>query len=182
MIDTISDLDLFELLKLEDQKAYQKLFKRYFKKLCHFVFNYVKTKEVAEEVVLDVFYKIWEKRNTLIINNFSYYIYTSVKNRALEYLKKDKIVFQDVEDLTDTIVAQQADPQQQMINTELENRLKILVDKLPEQRRIIFIMNRYNGLKYKEIAQLLELSERTIENQMARAVAQLKEMYTKKSF
>ncbi len=178
-MEIISDNDLLIRIKADDEKAFQKLFKRYYSRLYYYSFSFVKTKEIAEEAVMDIFFAIWEKRKALLISNFAFYIYASVKYKSLEYKKKKKVIFDELETVSNNSSINEHDPEQKMIFAEFENRIDSLVNQLPPQRKLVFMLNRVDGLKYKEISQLLEISLRTVEKHMYDAVFQLKDLLSK---
>jgi RNA polymerase sigma-70 factor (ECF subfamily) len=137
----------------------------------------VKSPQVVEEIVSDVFCSIWQHRNKITeIDNFEGYLYTITKNRALYYLKHDnKILLTDLDlDLiSDEISSHDENPEFMAIDNEFSIAFKNAVDELPEKCRLIFLLAREERLKYKEIAEKLSISEKTVNAQMVLAIKKL---------
>lgn len=174
----ILDEELFRRIKNNDSLALKKLYTKYYASLCYFSAKFVKSSLIAEEVVSDVFLNIWLKREKIEIKaSLKIYLYTSVRNRSLNYLKQIKIDFEDLDaaDRENHVSEFGAD---RIINyEELNDKINTLLKQLPEKREIVFRMNRVNGLSYKEIAEILSISINTVQNQMVRAVKFLSDQY-----
>ena len=171
-----TEQDLINLLKKGNAGAFEKVFKTYFKNLHAYAFNILESPILAGEVVQQVFYKIWEKKGNLNIHtSMKAYLYKSVYNECMLQMKKKKnkdaylshILKQDYNKL-----AQGAS--EKIETTELEIRLQKALNELPEQCRTIFQMNRFEGLKYQEIASQMGLSLKTIESHMGKALKRLR--------
>jgi RNA polymerase sigma-70 factor (ECF subfamily) len=176
----ISEYDIFELSKRianNDQLAYRQLFIRFYAKLIRFVFSITKNKELAEEIVSDVFINVWRRRSNLEeINNLKLYLYVSAKNITFNYLKKlhrEKI--EDLDAIEIEPEAPFADPGQAMITREMNLRLKSAINELPPRCKLIFILVKEDGLSYKDAAKLLNLSVSTIDNQLSIALKKIAE-------
>ncbi|MEX2573614.1 MAG: RNA polymerase sigma-70 factor [Balneolaceae bacterium] len=165
---------LLKRIKENDQKALEDLFDRYYYRLCDFVFQFVRSFDLTEEVVSDVFFKIWKSRHKLdIADNFKSYIYTSTRNQALNYLQKEQ---RDQVSLDESIVENsfyKSHQDEELIYQELENRIEILINTLPPRRKQIFKLSRLEGFTYKEIAEILSISVYTVQNQMTLGIKQL---------
>jgi RNA polymerase sigma-70 factor (ECF subfamily) len=160
---------------LNNPIEFEKFFKEKYRSLCFVANRYVKDINTAEEIVQDVFVKIWEKRNQIVINgSISAYITTSVKNNCLNYLKHVSIVktFERTE-LT-RLSIDSSDNEEEMLDIELESAILKAIAELPPQRKKVFMLSRVDGLKYHEIAEKLGLSVKTIEAQMGKALKQLR--------
>jgi RNA polymerase sigma-70 factor (family 1) len=161
----------------DDPIAYKELFMLYHKRLVSFSSTITRSKESAEEVVSDVFLKIWVNRNTLSrIDNFHLYIYVITKNLSINRLLKDNK--EKVFSLDETVVDVQnvySDPEQLMISAEMQKRVRIAIQSLPSKCKLIFKLIREDGLKYREVAELLHLSLKTVENQMTIALKKISE-------
>ena len=156
----------------DDALAYKELFVLYHSKLVQFSTSITHSKESAEEVVSDVFLKIWNTRiNLTRIENFHLYVYIVTKNASINCLlrqKKNKAF-----SLDETVVEFRSiysDPEQLMITGEMFRRLSNAINGLPPKCRMIFKLIKEDGLKHKEVAQLLNLSIKTVENQMTIAL------------
>ncbi|MBE9509723.1 MAG: RNA polymerase sigma-70 factor [Bacteroidetes bacterium] len=152
------------------------LFKENFTALTGFARKYVKDIDTSKEITHDVFINLWEKRNEIDSEKpLRSYLFTSVRNRCLNYIRDHK-KFDKTENITGnpgySQLAEDSDPVQIM---ELEERINLVIDSLPDKCREIFIMNRFRDLKYAEIAKKLDISVKTVEGQMSRALKTLRE-------
>lgn len=158
-----------------DQAAYRELFLRFQPRLKKFVYSLVHTQEVAEEIVSDVFVRIWVKRQTLdYIHNLKLYLYVAAKNLALNYLRREKKQETiDLNDLQVELVSANLMPDEWMITREMARKLEISIQNLPPKCKVIFKLIKEDGLKQREVAELLNLSVKTVENQLALAVKKI---------
>ncbi len=158
-----------------DAAAYKKLFLYYHPRLLTFSFAITHCKESSEEVVSDVFLKIWCNRTGLLeIENINLYVYISTKNTSLNYLAKQKRERVFSLDNTKTEFKSIAcNPEQLMITSEMYKRLLAAIKQLPPRCQLIFKLIKEDGLSYKEVAELLHLSVKTIEAQMGIALRKL---------
>lgn len=157
-------------------QEFERLFKEHFKSLYAYAFTILKNEAVAEETVQNVFYKIWEKKvPDTIQTSLKAYLYKAVYHESLNYLKHQKIKAQyqlHVMHQSKNEIDQAAS--RKMMVKELEERLRVALNALPQQCRTIFQMSRFDGLKYQEIADQLGISVKTVENQMGKALKQLR--------
>jgi len=170
------DIDglIMRVIEGDDYFAFELLFKKMYSPLCQFCIKFVKSPEVAEELVSDVFYSIWKNRNRLIISSPKAYLFTSVRNKAFDHLRKvKKEVHCDLENATN-IPADTANSQEILVLRELTASMEKSVSRLPKQCRLIYELSRDQGLKYKEIATILQVSVKTVETQMGRALKHLR--------
>lgn len=157
-----------------DEAAYKELFLVFFKSLSQFACSFVRSHEVAEEIVSDVFIKIWKKRSGLPrINNLKLYLFVSTKNLSLNYLKSQNKTISPAEHYQVQIQSIYFDPEQLMITAEMMGRVQKAIRQLPHRCQLIFKLVKEDGLKYREVAALLNLSVKTVENQMATATKKL---------
>jgi RNA polymerase sigma-70 factor (ECF subfamily) len=177
----IPETELLIKLKTGDKKAFEILFNQYFNALCHFGYNYVKSIEIAEDIVEDLFFRLWENRETLLLTiSIKSYLYKSVHNQCLDFLKAEKVrenykksYSKGLLDVQKSLACQNSNDQ--LFGDELQVKIQTAIDSLPEQCRRIFMMSRFDELKYSEIAEKLGLSVNTIEKQMSRALHKLRE-------
>lgn len=158
-----------------DQHAFAQLFISCNPFLLQFAHSIIKNKELAEEIVSDVFIRIWQKRASIEqVENFKLYLYISIKNTALNYLsrhyRKDTI---SIDEMSMNIPTSRYNPEQLLITTELARKISEEIQKLPPGCKIIFKLAKEDGLKYNEIASLLNISVKTIDNQMAIALKKI---------
>jgi len=162
-----------------DTKAYEILFKYYYPKLTLFANRFVNDIDNAEEIAGEVFATLWEKRamlnNTVCIRA---YLYKSTQNRCLNYLKHQKIenlyiTYLQKNNLINTCAA---DTESCYNDKELAVQIKAAIDSLPGKCRQVFIMSRYEGLKYRDIALTLNISTKTVERHMGIALERLRKL------
>jgi RNA polymerase sigma-70 factor, ECF subfamily len=178
----ISDEELFQRIKSNDAIALRILFNKYFPALCSFALKFVKTTDLAEEAVSDVFTNVWLKRKKIEIKtNPKTYLYGAVRNQSLNYLKKKYISFEEIETVVKENKASDLDADRFIAYEELKEDMDIVLQQLPEKRQLIFRMNRIDGLSYKEIAEILSLSIHTVQNQMVAAVKFLTNLQQRRS-
>jgi len=159
----------------DDAIAYKELFLLYHAKLISFSSSITKSKESAEEVISDVFLKLWIKRSSLTrVSNFHLYIYIITKNLSINYLLKQK---RETTFSFDHAVVEfkscYQDPEESLISAEMIQRLQIAIQALPPKCQLIFKLVKEDGLKYKDVAELLNLSHKTVENQMTIALKKI---------
>lgn len=158
-------------------KAYKSLYELLSEGLYRFSYSMVRSSEVAEEIVSDVFIKVWQMRSRLAeIDNLRVYLYTIARNFSLNYLARNadgRVVGLDT--LEGSIFVDGSDPADRCISADLANQMRRIVQQLPPQCRVIFQLVREEGLRYKEVADILELSPYTVRNQMAIAIQKLGE-------
>lgn len=164
------DIDLLMRLREGDKLAFEIIFKRYYAPMVLFALNYLHDKDRSESIVQDVFVKFWEKRFALEVSSLQGYLVVSVRNRCHNELKRQGVV-RSYEKSVEPDVA--IWPQyQDMQSVEQINRI---IEELPPRRKIIFKMSRIEGLRYKEIAEKLTISPKTVEVQMGKALKYLRE-------
>ncbi|ULQ57188.1 RNA polymerase sigma-70 factor [Flavihumibacter rivuli] len=153
------------------QLGFEQVFKTYFKPLHAYAFTIVKDEVAAEEMVQNVFLKLWEKRNTLDIHRSgTAYLYRSVYHECLNYLQHLKVRAAHASYEAARQQDVDGNAQQRVELTELQGHIDRALNELPEQCRTIFQMSRFEELKYHEIADKLGLSIKTVENQMGKAL------------
>ena len=156
----------------DDSAAYKKLFLHFHSRLLTFSYAITHCKESSEEAVSDMFLKVWNIRQTLLqIENFPLYLYISTKNTSLNYLAKQKRA--QVFSLEETKTEFQSlyyDPEQLMITAEMFKRIFNAIQQLPPKCQLIFKLVKEDQLTYKEVAELLHLSVKTVESQMTIAL------------
>jgi RNA polymerase sigma-70 factor (family 1) len=173
----IGDIDhlLARVLEHDDYEAFEKLFIFNYSPLRNFCKKIVHVNEVAEELVSEVFLKIWSNRKHIVIaSSPKSYLYTAVRNISFDHLRKEKhSIMTDLEEAA-AVPCDCLDPQRCSEFEELQERVERAVNKLPRQCKLVFQMSRDRGMKYNEIAEMLQLSVKTIETQMGRALKSLR--------
>jgi RNA polymerase sigma-70 factor (ECF subfamily) len=161
----------------DDEPAYREVFLRYYRPLVDFALSYIPYRALAEEVVSDVFIKIWERRKTITqIQNLRVYLYVSTKNTALNYLDRQKRnEFLNLDELRHEEPSPFLDPEQIMISAEMMKRIKQAIQSLPPRCKLVFKLVREDELPYREVAEILDISIKTIDNQLAIALRKISE-------
>ncbi|MBG9375314.1 RNA polymerase sigma-70 factor [Panacibacter sp. DH6] len=152
------------------------LYKCFHKRLLHFSRLLTRSNEIAEEVVDDVFVKLWSRREKVKdIDNITVYLYIAVKNQSLNALsrKAQQLVAESFDYLDIDMGEAVGDPAALMITGEMMQQMQKAVDELPPRCKMIFKLVREDGLKYKEVSQILNISVNTIDVQMAIAVKRI---------
>jgi RNA polymerase sigma-70 factor (family 1) len=159
-----------------DTQAFRQIFDLLFVNLTGFSFSFVQSKEAATEVVDEIFVQLWTKRhNILHIDDLRVYLYTATKNASLNYLaKRAKQIQLEPYDHLEVQIADNNSPEQLMISKETLKKIKQAIESLPPRCKLIFKLVREDGLKYNEVAKILNLSHKTIDNQMVIAVSRIK--------
>lgn len=159
----------------DDVAAYKKLFFHFFLPLKSFSFSILKTKEIAEEVVSDVLIEIWGRRKQLPgIEDLKMYLYVSVRNASLRKLQQtQKTTVLSLDELEVEFASADPDAEASLITSELAKKIELAIDQLPPQCKIIFKLAKEDKLKYKEIAVLLNISVKTIDNQLSTALKKI---------
>jgi RNA polymerase sigma-70 factor, ECF subfamily len=152
------------------------LFRTYYQPLCNYAYTFLQDKEDAEEIVQSTFLLVWEKRDTLAIRtSVKPYLYAMVRNACLNVIKHEQIK-QKFAGEEMALADRGHDSVNHVIATnELENRIKAALEELPEQCRLVFKLSRFEELKYAEIAQQLNISIKTVENHMGKALKIMRE-------
>ena len=173
---TSTDRELFAGFRAGDQLGFELLFKRYFEGLSHYAFRYLKDNQAAEDVVQDVFFKLWNKREQLRAEiEIKPYLFIAVKNTSLNQIKSNSRISDVDDDHFGNMVVNNRTAADDMELHELEMRVKQVIDTLPPKCREVFILSRYEEKSYKEIAEHLNISVKTVENQMGKALKRLRE-------
>ncbi|MDR3695920.1 RNA polymerase sigma-70 factor [Mucilaginibacter sp.] len=175
----INKPDIFSLWKQicfdDDLKSFELLFHALNARLIKFCVFYIRQKEAAEEIVSDVFVKCWESRKNLTgVVNPETYLFVAVKNQSLNYLKKySNIHVVQIEESNEVEFINTFDPAKELERKELHFLLDQAIASLPQQACIVFRLIREDGMKYKEVAEILNISPRTVQTQLFRAMKKL---------
>ena len=174
--DFITDEQALLKLAEGDLVAYRFLFDRYFPDLCNFLNIYLHSKEFSQEVALEIFEFVWEKRETLQIRaTFRSFLFSSAKNRAISHYRREhRVVFTSL-DIEDSRLSEEIVSPHYMEDKELRELIEAAIEKLPEQSRKIYIMAREENLSHKEIAERLGITPKTVENHVGIALKKLRE-------
>ncbi|MDR1153612.1 MAG: RNA polymerase sigma-70 factor [Bacteroidales bacterium] len=179
-------LDIWiDALKRGDEKAYRQLYDRYYDQLCLLAFQYVRESFLAESLVGDVIYHIWENRETLTIHtSLKAYLVKAVQNRCINYLehlrvrrKSEQKLAQQQEERQQDYISDFDYPLARLIALELEDSITKAIDSLPAECREVFRLSRMEELSYSEISERLGISVNTVKYHVKNALAQLREQF-----
>jgi len=159
------------LLAQRDEAAFEQMFKTHFKRLHAYAFTILRDEIQAEEMVQQVFFKLWERNENLsLTGSVSSYLYRAVHNESLNYIKHQKVRSNHQLNVAYSMKNEVEHPAKKIMAGELEKKIHLALNELPEQCRTIFQMSRFDELKYREIADKLGISVKTVESQMSKAL------------
>lgn len=159
-----------------DREAFKALFQTYAEPLCTFAEQYTESSEIAEELVQDLFLKIWEdRRDWSPSGSVKSYLYTATRNLALDYLKHERVVDEWREGRSQDGRSTLKAPDENFRHKKLHRAVRSAVEELPERSKQVFELSRQHGLTYREIASVLDISVKTVETHMRRAFKSLRE-------
>ncbi len=161
-----------------DEKAFEALFRDWYGLLVIYAHRFLRDKMEAESVVQTVFINLWEKRKALKIKEVKSYLKVAVRNRCINQLNRRKH-HQSLDERWD-LAADDSDDE--LPNRPLLEKINRAIDRMPPQRQKIFKMGRFEGFKYKEIAAILDISQKTVETQMSKALKYLRELFADTSY
>ncbi len=175
MQQNITDQELLNLLRTDGDRAMEVLFKNYYSYICSVVYKILPDANLVEDLTQEVFYELWRKREVIHIStSLGAYLRRSAVNRTLNYIRDQKIKF-DEEEKIDLGHSTPAKGQTNVEAEELQALINEAVDSLPERCRIVFALSRYEEMTYKEIAAELDISVKTVENQISKALRILRQ-------
>ncbi|MBK9148311.1 MAG: RNA polymerase sigma-70 factor [Flavobacteriales bacterium] len=162
----------FAPIAASDRTAFEALFRLHYRALCAFASGYLKDADKAEDLVQDLFFRLWlDREKVQVTTSVKAYLYASVRNRCLNAMKsgaKLRALNEDVDDRLEELERTEDE------HTERIARVQAAIESLPEERRKVFKLSRYEGLKYHEIAARMGISVKTVENQMGSALKTLR--------
>ena len=178
---SLREKEMIAGLQQGDKSTFDFLFRSYYSGLCSFANSYLKSNEAAEEVVQDVFVRLWEKHNRIRIqSSIRAYLYQSVFNACMTCLKETKVSGYRHVDIEDSVVRNElmsmdlADSEfTRIFSEDAERELESAISELPDQCREIFRLCRIENLSYKEISNMLDVSKSTVKTQMSRAMERI---------
>lgn len=159
------------LLGKRDEATFEQVFKSHFKRLHAYAFTILQNEVEAEETVQQVFFKLWERNETLTVNgSITAYLYRAVHNESLNFIKHQKVKSTHQLHIAYRMKNDVEQPGKKVIAKELEKKIQEALNELPEQCRTVFQMSRFDEMKYREVAEKLGISVKTVENQMGKAL------------
>ncbi len=158
-----------------DRSQFEKLFKESFQLLCNFAKQYVGDEDTAQDICQRVFITLWEKRNDVDLKkSIKSYLFTSVKNRCLNHIRDHKKFRSKVLDL-DCGDFDLFTEDEHFVEEDLKDKIEKALEKLPAKCRMVFEMSRFQNMKYREIAEELDIAQKTVEAHMSKAMKMLRE-------
>ncbi len=165
-----SDQEIVTLLKSGSEAAIDIMFKKYYTYLCRAVMRIVPDPNLSEDIVQDVFYDIWRKRETINIKStLQGYLKRAAVNKTLNYIRAKKMKFSDIEKMPET-TEKSINALEGIQNQELEKTIHLAIENLPEKCRIVFCLSRMEEMSHQEISDELGISKKTIENHISKAL------------
>ncbi len=175
-MNNLLEKDIVQRLKSGEVQAFDEIYNLYSKRIYRFAYSFLKTKVNAEEIVQEVFLRVWENRAKINkYYSFKAFLFTISHNIIIDNFRENLKEQKYVEFLKENAVVFHSDTEKSMEYSELNKMYWDAIDLLPERRRLIFKLHRIEGLSYSEISQKLNISNKTVENQMSSALKFLKE-------
>jgi RNA polymerase sigma-19 factor, ECF subfamily len=169
------DEQMAQLLSRRDEAAFEQVFKTHYKNLRAYAFTILRDEDEAEEMVQQVFFKLWERSENLSFSGpVAAYLYRAVHNESLNFLKHQKVKAGHQLHVAYSMKNKSEHEPGKMMRKELENKFREALNELPEQCRTVFQLSRFEDMKYKEIADKLDISVKTVENHMGKALKLLR--------
>jgi RNA polymerase sigma-70 factor (ECF subfamily) len=169
--------ELFDRIKLNDQKALELLFCIYYPRLNDFARKVISDPSISQDFVQEIFVKIWEKREEIESLNIEAYLFRMVRNRCVDYIKHVKVVNSRMTEIQKSSQFEElyridfiGNEPYVLIEQELKLKIEKIIQALPERCREVFILSRMNGLKNKEIAEKLQINIKNVERHLSRAL------------
>jgi RNA polymerase sigma-70 factor (ECF subfamily) len=163
------------MLRADGESAMVQIFREQYPGICQVIYRLIPDRGIAEDIAQEVFYELWRRRDQLEIGtSLGAYLRRAALNKALNYLRDKKMRWDDEAELR--VVVDQAVGAQQMLEAEeLSREIDIQLGLLPEKCRLVFVLSRFEQLSYQEIASRLDISVKTVEHQMAKALRRLRQ-------
>lgn len=160
-----------DTIQLNDRKQFEEVFSKYYTELVIYLCKYVKEISTAEDIVQEMFCDLWDKRGTYQIHtNVHAFLFRSVRNAAINYLTRVKKMTVELSQQMENEMVFRED----LETIERDRKLYALIERLPEQRKQIFKMCFFDGLRYQQVAAKLNISINTVKTQMGRALTELR--------
>ena len=170
-----TDQQVIDLLQTDSGKAIELLFRMHYAFLCKIVIRIIPDPVFVEDLVQDVFYELWKKRGNIVITtSIRAYLKRAAINKTLNHIRSQKMKFDDEAPQHD-LKSKQISSQIKLEADELQEVINQAISELPERCRIVFSLSRFEELSYQEIANSLEISIKTVENQISKALKILRE-------
>ena len=171
----IRDTEIIGRIRNGDAGQFESLFRSSYVSLVRYAKTLIKDHDTAEEIVQDLFFRIWQDKEKLNIeSSLNGYLFRSVHNRCLHYIEHNRVVDRHAEEMSYRQTESPESPSDILNYKELQEKVARILEKLPERCGKIFTMSRFEGLKYSEIAEKLSVSVKTVEANMGRALKEFR--------
>lgn len=170
----LTNEEFYHFWEQDGEKAIEWLFRNYYSYLCKVVFKIIPDSNLVEDLVQEVFFEVWKKKNQIQFNtSIKAYLRRSAVNRSLNYIRDQRIKFEQ-EDKVPFLESKEVGIVQKIEAEDLKIIIDKCIDELPERCRIVFVLSRFEDMSYKEIAEELDISPKTVENQVSKALKYLR--------
>jgi len=175
----IRDTEIIGRIRKGDVGQFELLFRSSYVSLVRYAKTLIKDHDTAEEIVQDLFFRLWQDKEKLNIeSSLNGYLFRSVHNKCLHYIEHNRVVERHAEDILNRQAERQESPSDILNYKELQEKVARILERLPERCGKIFTMSRFEGLKYNEIAEKLSVSVKTVEANMGRALKEFRKELT----
>ncbi len=167
--------EIIRRIKEGDKGQFESLFRSSYVSLVRYAMTIIKDHNTAEEIVQELFFRLWQDREKLKIeSSLNGYLFRSVHNRCLHFIDHARVIERHAEEVSHNQPDSAENPSEILLHKELQERIAGVLEKLPERCGKIFCMSRFEGLKYSEIAEKLAISVKTVESNMGRALKEFR--------
>lgn len=188
MAKSDNTIDLLAGLKSGKESIFCLIMDQWYARLFHFARGYIKDEELVREILQDVFLQLWTKRESLNDDSsLNAYLFTITRNRCIDHIRRKRLELQfqrnkqdEFRLMTESFNALTDPVFDQIIMNELQDEIESVVESLPQQCRLVFTMSRFEGLKNREIGQALNISEKTVETHLTKALKTIRSVLEKK--
>jgi RNA polymerase sigma-70 factor (family 1) len=175
----IRDKEIISRIRKGDAGQFETLFRSSYVSLVRYAKTLIKDHDTAEEIVQDLFFRIWQDKDKIKIeSSLNGYLFRSVHNRCLHYIGHTRVVERHAEEMSYRQPETQESPSDILHYKELQARIAAILERLPERCGQVFYLSRFEGLKYSEIAKKLSVSVKTVESNMGRALKEFRKELT----
>lgn len=169
------DEQLLQLLAVNGEQAIDLIFRKYYAFLCKVIYRIIPDEQIAEDLSQEVFFEVWKKRQRLSIKtSLRAYLKRAALNKALNYIRDEKIDFRNAPP-KEGLASNNTTITQQLAADNLQQEIDDAIDSLPEKCRLVFVLSRFEELSYQQIADQLNISIKTVENQISKALKLLRQ-------
>ena len=170
----INDKAILQQLTVDPERALKYMYDSFYSYICGVVYRMVNDASTAEDIAQEVFFEVWKKKDKIeLTTGLKPYLRRAAVNRTLNYIRARKMKFEQESDASE-ISNHEHSTVEVMAADELQTRINRCIESLPEKCRVVFAMSRFEHMSYQEIAEALDISKKTVENQIAKALKALR--------